>query len=373
VPRLLGHSQTTSPTKPVLGAFTVAHNLTVDNAPVNAALVTPVSLEYEILDLSDVEKENAPAVVVARTALDLTASKVGFGRYAPTWTVPADEALGRHMIRWFAVMEEDAAEVEWTEQFDVLASTAGLPTRVLYALVSDVRAEGIAASMSDRRIAEVLARSCDRLDEWTNRFFAPVWKNIRVDGDRNRYIYFHEPIIALEQVVLTDGFTFVEPSAFTVYNRHLTGLLVPDDRETPHIEFRSDLWETRYSGNHYPFPGVNAHPQWAGRSPQSIQVKGVFGYTDPDESPTGSTPSLAKEVVVLLTLREAPKQGPQDAAMRRRAAFIQTMKTREQTVTWGDVQLSSGAASPANANFSGDPYIDGKIAQLCPAVSGAVV
>lgn len=371
---IIGRSTANSPTRPILSTFTIATNLVVNGAILNGALVTPVALAYEILDLSTVEKENDPVVVVARADMNLTTSLVSTGRYAPTWTVPADEPTGRHMIRWFATLVEDGPEVEWFEQFDVMASTAGLPTRALYALISDVRAEGVGDSISDRRILEVLARSCDRLDDWTGRNFWPAWKEVHVDGSRDRFLNFYEPIIALEEVVLTDGITTVSPSAFTVYNRHLTGLLVPDDRETPRIEYQSD-WRSRIlTGSSHGYPSVFVHAQWGGDSAQSIRVKGVFGFTDPDGSPTGGVPSMARDVVVLMTLKALPKQNTQAAVTKRREAFIQSMKTREQQVTWGDMSGSSGgggASALGSAPFTGDPYIDGMIAQLCPACSGA--
>jgi hypothetical protein len=373
VPRLLARSQVVSPAKPALTAITVAHHVVVDGREVSAALVRPQSLAYEVLDLSDAEKENDPEVVVPRTTLNLTTSAVGFGRYAPTWTVPANESLGRHMVRWFATMVSGGPEVEWTETFDVVASTVGLRDRPLYATVSDVRAEGAPPSMTDRWIAERLISACDRLDRWTGRTFAAEWKKVAVDGDRNRYLYLQEPIVALERVVLSDGVTEVEPSAFVVYNRHVAGLLVPDDRESPRIEFMANLWETRYSTNQYRYPGIFSDPQWAGRTPQTIAITGIFGYTDPDGTPTGSTPSLAREVVVGMAVRELPKQGSATAAMKRREGFITMMKTREQTVQYGDVGMESGAAAPSGAAFTGDPHIDGKIAQLCPAVAGGVV
>lgn len=375
--RIIGRGTAISPTNPLLTAFTIAHSITgEDGAPVNAGLVAPVSLEYEILDISTPEKENDPVVVVARTAVNLTTGKVATGVYAPTWTVSGAQALGRHLIVWYAVLAEDGPEVSWSETFDVMASMAGLPQIALCATISDVRAEGAGASITDRRIYEKLVSAQERLGQWTGRSFVPVRKKVHLDGTRDRYFVFHEPIIALESVVLTDGVTTIEPSAFTVYNRHLTGLLVPDDRENPRLEFRANWWETRYSGNTYRYPDVFRDPQWGGRTSQSIAVTGVFGYTEPDGSPTGRTPETAREVVVLMTLRELPRQNTQEAIAKRRAAFIEEMKTREQTVKWGDMGGGSngggGASSPGSAPFTGDPFIDGKIRQLCPVAPGGI-
>lgn len=370
---VIGRSTANSPTKPILSTFTIATNLLVENQIVNGALVTPIALDYEILDISTSEKANAPVVVVPRTTLNLNTAKVAAssGRYAPTWTVPSNQAIGRHLIRWFSTLVTDGPEVEWFEHFDVMGTTVGMPTRPLYATISDVRAEGVGDSIPDSRILQILARACDRLDAWTSRVFWPTWKQIQVDGSTDKFLVFMEPIIALESVLLTDGVTSVEPTAFTVYNRHLTGLLVPDDRENPRVEYRSDWWNRRLTGNTYGYPTMLIDAQWGGRSSQAIQVKGVFGYTDPDGTPAGAVPALAQEVVVLMTLRELPLQNTPQAIKKRRDAFIAKMKTREQEVQWGDLALTSGAASPATAMFTGDPYIDWKIAQLCPAVSGA--
>jgi hypothetical protein len=106
-------------------------------------------------------------------------------------------------------------------------------------------------------------------------------------------------------------------------------------------------------------------------------VKGIFGFTDADGSPTGRTPSMAEEVATLMTLRSLPKQNTQEATMKRRGAFVSEMKTREQTVKWGDMASGAtsggGASSLGSAPYTGDPYIDGLIAQLTPAAPGAVV
>ena len=371
MPHVIGRSSTTSPTNPVLATFTVATNLLVHNQIVNGALVEPVALDYEILDVSTPSKEDVPVVVVARTSLDIVASKLHTGHYAPTWAVSASEAIGRHIVRWFATLVDGGPEVEWSEHFDVLGSVVGLPTRVLYATPSDVRAEGVLDTVSDRRIAEKLAEACDQLDEWTGRRFWPEWKQVQVDGSSDRFLVFQEPIIALDSVLLTDGVTTVEPGAFTVYNRHLTGMRLPDDRENPRIEYRADWWNRRLTGNTHGYPTMLIDAQWGGRSSQSIQVKGVFGYTSPDGSPTGGVPSIAREVVVLMTLKALPKANSAQAIQKRRESFINNMKTREQQVQWGDVNLSSGAASPATAYFTGDPFIDQKIMQLLPAAAGA--
>lgn len=371
--RIIGRGTTLSPTNPILTAFTVAHSITAeDGASVNAGLVTPVSLEYEILDLSTPEKENDPVSVVARTALNLTTGKVATGVYAPTWTIPSAEPTGLHMIVWYAVLVAGGPEVSWSEPFDVIASMVGLPQRPMCATISAVRAEGAGGSISDRRIYEKLLSVHERLESWTGRSFVAARKVLHLDGTRDRYFVFHEPIIALEKVLLTDGVTSIEPSAFTVYNRHLTGLLVPDDRENPRLEFRANWWETRYSGNTYRYPDVFTDPSWGGRSSQAIEVTGVFGYTEPDGSPTGRTPSLATEVVVLMTLRELPRQNTQEAIAKRRAGFVEEMKTREQTVKWGDMGSGGGASSLESAPFTGDPNIDGKIRQLCPVAPGGM-
>lgn len=342
-------------------------------------LVAPVSLSYEILDVSSPENENIPIVVVPSTVVNLTTHKVATGQYAVTWTVPADAALGRYLIRWTAVVPVVKDNVTtnktfvWGTPFDVVAFGTELPSIDVYAGVSDVRAEGVGENIPDRTIISKLEIASRLLDTWTGRHFVPESKEITLNGSRSTILTLNEPIIAVEKIVLFDGFSDIEPPAYVVFNRHLQGLRNPDDRDFPKIEFRGGWWETRYNAGSYRYPNILSRPQWGGREPQSVKISGVFGYTDPDNSMVGCTPKIATQVVVRMVLRELPKQNTMAAIMKRREAQISSMKTREQTIQWKDSPGVTGASYNTATRFTGDPSIDMLIEQLCVPISAAVV
>lgn len=362
--RILGRTSASSASKPLLATWTLREG----------KLIAPVALAYEIFDLSTPEKENDPLSVVARTDVDLTDDKVSTGHYAATWTVPSNYvALGRHEIRWYATLVTDGPELTWSTYFDVVGSPSGLPVGDVYAGVSDVRDEGVGSSVTDRRIIEKILEASQMLDTWTGRHFAPESKTLTLNGTRSTTLTLNEPVIAVEKVVLFDGFSDIEPPAYVVYNRHLQGLRNPDDRDTPKLEFRGGWWETRYNAGSYRYPNILSKPQWGGREPQSVKLTGVFGYTDPDGSPVGRTPQLATNIVVRMVLRELPKQNTMAAIMKRREAMITSMRTREQTIQWKEPSDLSGASYTNTTRFTGDPSIDIMIEQLCIPISGAVV
>jgi len=87
------------------------------------------------------------------------------------------------------------------------------------------------------------------------------------------------------------------------------------------------------------------------RGQQNVEARGVFGYTEPDGSPTGRTPELIRRVTMLLVLRELPLLGDVDAREDAQRRFrLTSERTRDQSYTLEALRLHGA--------FTGDPEID---------------
>jgi hypothetical protein len=224
----------------------------------------------------------------------------------------------------------------------------------MYATVADLRAEGVTeAAAWDARIESLIVLAGSYVERMTGRFFEPRAQTLRLDGTGGRVLSLGQPIVAVEAVFVdsspfSPGGDAVDPTFYRVYNRHLTeGLLLPDDRDNPRIELL---------GYEEPFPGVG-RLGWP-RGQQNVEVRGVFGYTEPDGSPTGRTPVLIRHVTKLLVLRELPKMTDLDRredALRRWR--ITSERTRDQAYTL--------EASRLSGEFTGDPEIDTILVAFC--------
>lgn len=360
MPRHLGRGEVLSPTNPQLVA------IILDAA---AELVDPTELTFEILDISDDAKLASPAEVVATTAVNLTTGKLSLGQYALTWTVPAGESIGRHLIVWTATLEGGAV-LSWTVAFDVVANKALVPRGVeLLALVSDLRAEGVLPSVPDMRLLNKLAYASRQLLTWTGQHFTPEWREVTLDTPIGSALLFNVPIIAVATVKLGD--TVVDRGSFVVYNRHMRG--GEDDRRNPKIEF--GVWPT----DEWPPSTVGLPPfttAWPAEVPlaraQKVKVLGVWGFTEPDGSPTGGVPAAAARVVTRLALLDVPKLASSASQAARDAHLVSSKRTREQGITFTRPTVGASAYS-ALARWTGDPSIDRDIDGLCRPIGGAVV
>lgn len=330
-----GHSSDGA--NPVLELFT----------PVSGRLVDASAVAFQVFDISDDARRASPVQVFpeaagTRAVVNTTdpwpaGDKLGTGHVVARWTPGAGASLGLHEVRWFIQATPGAPEQVVTMELDVLAEGAG-SHRFGYALVSDLRAEGVAgADATDARLARGIRLASEYVDRFTGRFFEPRAMTLTLDGSGGRGLLLGHPIIAIgdvKQVFAMPaqlGELPVEPSFFRVYNRHLTqGLLDPDDRENPRLEY-------------FHASGL--------RGPQSVIADGVFGYTDPDGSATGRTPALIRHVTKLLALRELPTMTDLTGRDERQQRWrIVSERTRDQGYDLDRLRFQGG--------ISGDPSID---------------
>lgn len=322
----------------------------------NAFLVDPFALSFQIFDATN--EDVAPVQVFPTTPgdrqnVDLTADKLGTGHFAATWTAPGDLATGKHVIRWYCAITDGSAELAWTRDFDVLPFVPDAFVDA-YALVADVRAEGVAASTKTVRIAESLARSAELIREWTGHDFTPRKKLLNVDVYRSNVVPLNEPICAIEYIRHDGSATDIDRESYRVYARHLSQTMhSEDDRDSPRIEMTACTLG------------------WMGS--QEIVISGVFGYTTRElrGCPVGATPPAIRRANILLALRDLPKAATQGIDPSK-AQTIKREKTREQEVEY-DTGATGQTASGTYAPFTGDPEIDRLLLTYCQALTGTGV
>lgn len=332
------------------------------NGPNNPAIVVYVtsggvladaySIEYQIFDVHDDDHVMSPTQVLPtiagqRATVNLVASRMSVGKYSPAFVLPISAATGRHMIRWFVRATVDDVERIWDTDFDVLPAVP----RVIggYALLADLREEGVTSAMvSDARLMSAIEGASKQVEAWTRQWFEPRACTFRLDNDGTHAMRFGVPIITLEggSDSWLGAFDLAE---LTVYNRHISqGLLKPDDRRNPKIEWseRAVTWGHRWFGQTRGFEPGN----------QNIEVAGLFGFTEADGSFVGKTPDAIRHVVQLLALRRVTKLGDVesrfDALNRYR---IKRERTRDQEYELGPGRAESRAGG---GMFTGDPEID---------------
>lgn len=311
------------------------------------------SLSFTIVDVSTDAKEADPVTRVTHT-VNLTDDRLGSSttpHFAAVFELDADEPTGAHEIRWTWEMSD--VPQTYVQRFDVLA---GVPRGLGggYGLVSDFRAEGFTKNdVSDIRLLKLITEQSAFIEKVTHRFFEPRHLDVRADGTDSHTLLLGQPIIALDLVKVHDTILDIDPANrnLLIYNRHLAGLLDPDDRIVPCVQIPELIEYQGYD--------VGAYQDYyqlteAGRfykSPQNVTVSGLFGYTDQDGGPIGQTPAGVQRLLRLLVMRNIPKAACTEESLRARYANrLTSMRTRDQAITF--------AGNGLIGSFTGDLEID---------------
>lgn len=320
----------------------------------DAGFITDVeSLTYRVLfpdgtehtPLTVVDLDEAPA-----------GDRVRQGTYAPTITIGASDPIGFYQVEWVAQrVLVDAYTLSQTTRFQVVVATETVPNG--YALISDMRKAGVPTGFCNADIVQAIEIGSRYLERVTRRFFEPRFLTIQRDGrGQGRLLQLDDPIIGVDDLDIT--FTDFRPlirlidrTDVRIYNRHMRGLIHPDDRDNPKIEILRV--ETPLHTPQYP-----ALTRRFTEAQQNVQVHGWFGYTDPDGSPLGIVPLLIRRVTLMLAMRELRPLWDDFSGGRRAGAAgkIKREKTRDQDVTFATGSDASGASSAGW--ITGDPEID---------------
>ena len=350
----LARGQATNCANPTLDLFT----------QVNGVLVDVAVLEFQVFDVSDAAKQLVPVQVYPATLGDrapvavavlcpaVGAGKVSTGRFVATYTPPLTEPLGTHRVKWFFKLTLASPEQTFSEEFEVLAE-ATASGEAGYCFVADLRAEGVTvAQASDAMLLALIARASRFIDRVTRRWFEPRTRTYRLDGSGAVSLPLDQPIISLASVSVAASGGARAPET-RIYNRHISqGLLAPDDRDNPRVEFSAGSWGGEVVGL------TDRHRRTWRRGPQNVLVSGVFGYTDPDDSSTvGITPPLIRRAAVILTYRSIPTlaSGASPGSGSGAPGAIKEERTRDQSVSYG---ASLAESASGRTPWTGNPEVD---------------
>lgn len=354
----LSRGQASDCANPVLDIFTQVNGVPTD----------VYSLEFQIFE--DVTTPGTPIQVyplAGRQTVDVATmcpggDKISTGRYVAKWTPDLTEPIGIHKVCWFFKLTASSPEQSFSEEFSVLPEVVG-STSTGYCTVADLRAKGVPdtgiGAKTDSELQEMIAQQSQLIDLYTGRFFEPRSLVMRIDGTGRRGLLLGHPIISISQIRLVSSDFFsssdqnVDLSDVRIYNRHLSGLVDPDDREDPKVSFLEfDRRHESIGGN---YAASFFHPSRWPEGTQNVEITGIFGYTDNDGSPTGRTPSPIAAICCLMVIRNLASPLDPDYYDAQNAWRLTELKTRDQTIKWAD---PSKFGSAGVGGFTGDPQID---------------
>lgn len=307
----------------------------------NGVLTNLHSLRFEIYAVGS-------ATVKHSASLGMTDDRVATGYYtAPLDTSVATLSLGAHDIVWYYKVDDASSEQTLTYRFEVLDPTYFRAGGSFVAYVSSDLQVLSAYDMKDRqRVINSVSRDIERM---TGLFFFPRYMDLRKSvRPHSSILWLDQPIIGIGSVVfesagvisgtLTE--TDVELADLRIFNRHLSYQLSPDDRQNPKIGF------ARVGGTAADVIAPSVFP----RGLKNIKVSGAFGYTDPNGSPFGETPSPLQEVVETLAYRRIADPTGTDL-MLRDPSRVKKARTRDQEIQFD----TSGSAA---GTLTGDSRLD---------------
>lgn len=335
-------------------------------------LADPFALEFQIFDIADATKQITPVQIFPATpgnweSVDLVNDKLSTGRFYADWDGTGGVATGKHKIVWRVTPESGDTPLESTHIFDIVPATEMIPNG--YCTISDMRAEGVTATLADDlKVAQSIEIASRFIERITHRTFGPTYKTVRLNGKGGPMVLSMEVIIAIESVLIdTDPFFTSIPEAlendlYRVYNRHLSqNLRSPDDRNNPKLEIRTYLADlTTATG--MPINNINVSKLVFPKGQQNIQLKGIFGYTDYDGTPLGRVPLEIRSVCKKIAFRELPTLMDFDSRTTFNKAFLVTREqTRHQRIHYFD-RLAGRSQTAVFGMFTGDAEIDNVLA-----------
>ena len=334
----LARGQTSGCANPALDIYT----------SVAGQLVDVEALEFEIFDVSTPAKRDAPVQVfpgVGRAIVDVAqdcpaGSRLGLGHYVAGWTVPDDEPLGAHEIRWFFRLAPEAPEQTFVEEFEVAPVVAGGVAHG-YCEVADLRAEGVTqVQATDDRLAFLIDEASRTIDRLTGWFFAPRLRTFRLDGRDAPSLEPPAPPIRIDVLSLGGSDVSTAPDDLVV-----VGAPVRPGFDGPRLTLRHGRRFPRGRGN--------------------VEAEGLWGYTEEDGSQHGRTPLEIRRACMMLVLRALPRLGDADAAGEARSRWrVIEERTRDQSYRLD--------RETRPAPLTGDPDVDAILGRYRrPAAMGA--
>lgn len=304
-------------------------------------------LHYRIRQVRN-DVERLAETTVTLTDCDSGGAKLSLGRYAATATpASASWEAGTHEIIWRYKATATGSDMFWRQKFEVLNTTfaaTGLGY-VGYADTVDLVDTDEFNCFELDKIHDAIAEASNWVQDLTGRFFDPRFLALQYNATNAGALPFFDPIIGLSDVrfigaSLAETATTIDLSSLRIYNRHLSGLAAPDDRDNPRIEFVTDFLPGRI---------LSQGRFQLGR--QNTSVSGMFGYREFNGTPMGGFPRRLQRAVAILALRRLQDPFGQDPFVSQ-PGRIRTARTRDQQIGF------AGAADGGIGPLTGDRVID---------------
>ncbi len=196
----------------------------------------------------------------------------------------------------------------------------------MYASLADMRSEGVTPAMaSDERLTALLTEASAFVDHVTGWFFEPRTMVLRMDGRGTPSLEPPVPPIRVDELQI-DG---------------VAASLAQDDIVIRGAPVSPGFDAPRFTLVRSAFP----------KGTDNIVVTGLWGYTEPDGTPTGATPPAIRRAVMLLVMRWLPLLGDAEAAAAKSQWRILEERTRDQSYRLSPL-------SSVGVTFTSDPEID---------------
>lgn len=280
----------------------------------------------------------------------MLANRLGVGRYAAVFTptTAGGWVTGTHIAVWRYRLVDGGTQFTVRRRFEVLdvANFAAGNEYVGYADSAELRLSSPFSALTVAQVQKLIDSASRKIETLTGRFFEPRYLTSAYSGKDNGRLLLGQPLIGLASIFeLADGTSDalyeVDRTALRFYNRHLEGVLDPDDRCDPRIEYATDL-----------IPGRVILQGIFTAGSKNVQLNGLFGYTDYDGSPTGRTPKQLTQVVGYLAAHEYQDPFGLDASVSV-PGRVKSARTRDQAI-----EFATGAGSGFQGAITGDRAID---------------
>ena len=261
--------------------------------------------------------------------------------------------VGPYEIVWYYKVESTSSEKVASYRFEILDPRYFRFSARFESYVGSDIVQLAAYDLQDRQRA--LMEASREVDRLTGRIFFPKYMELlHTVRPSSKRIWLDQPIIGVGEIILESAGVVtgtlstyeLDNQAIRIYNRHLSGLLSPDDRDNSRIAFAS-----------IGVPAASIEPAFFPSGVKNIRIKGAFGYTDPDGSPFGEVPQPLKDVVLYLAFRRLVDPLGIDPTLTS-PGRIRSAKTRDQSISFD----TSGYSS---SSLTGDVRYDQILADYC--------
>jgi hypothetical protein len=301
----------------------------------------------------------APVVKVATAPFVSATHKLGTGRYViPTgattaWNIGTHRAVCQYQMAAAGPTYTRVIEFEVLDPIDWPVGAQSIGYITTRQALGD---SFVASTVTRQTLHRLISEASYAIETWTQRWFEPRYAKLLVDGQEAETLLLRSPIIAIEDVYAVwkttegqDTYKY-EQYFYKVCNRHLDGAVSEvDDRRNPRLELTYATGTIARLTN-FAFPYGN----------QNVEVRGVFGYTDPDNDPNagqvmvGHTPMDLMRACGGILARRTQDPSLTDPTVSS-AGSIVSMRTRHQSITFGG---RSGSGSSSSSDLTGDPTLD---------------